>query len=115
MSLSADGSTLLLGDPGDGDSVGATGQAWIYSRTAGVWSEAAELTGFGADSAGASGQGTSVALSADGNTAIIDGPEDAGNGAPWVAMAHGLSWQQTSTLQWRGRMVRVVAGYVCGW
>ena len=94
VSLSADGNTMLVGDPGDGDTPGADGQAWIYERTAGVWSETAELNGSGSASIGAAGQGTSVALSGDGNTAIIGGPEDASSGALWVFKQSNGSWTQ---------------------
>src|SRR5438270_13005849 len=42
IGLSADGSTAVVGGPGDG--VGGTGAAWIYTRTSGAWSEQVKLS-----------------------------------------------------------------------
>jgi hypothetical protein len=36
-------------------------------------------------------QGTSVALSADGNTAIVGGPNDSAGGAAWVFVSSSLA------------------------
>jgi hypothetical protein len=91
VSLSADGDTAIVG--GDGDN-GAAGAAWVFRRNrAGVWSEVngAKLVGTGAVGTRAN-QGTSVALSADGNTAIIGGPGDNNNvGAAWVFGRPGIT------------------------
>ena len=45
------------------------------------------------------GEGTSVSLSSDGNTAIVGGPGDDSAGASWVFTRSGGVWsqQQTST------------------
>jgi FG-GAP repeat len=85
IALSADGNTAMVGGP----SVDAgTGVAWVYIRSADVWSEQDELVGTGA--AGNAMQGTSVALSADGNTAIVGGPGDNDRiGAAWVLTRSG--------------------------
>jgi hypothetical protein len=82
VALSADGNTAIVGGPFDASNTGA---AWVFNRnTNGVWRQRGQkLVGTGA--AGASLQGTSVALSADGNTAIVGGPVDDSNiGAAWV-------------------------------
>jgi len=56
---------------GDGDN-NFTGAAWVFTRSGGVWSQqGSKLVGTGA--VGPAGQGRSVALSADGNTAIVGG------------------------------------------
>jgi hypothetical protein len=55
-----------VGGSGDNSGVGA---AWVWSRSSG-----SKLVGSGA--VGAAAQGESVALSADGNTAIVGGFED---------------------------------------
>src|ERR1700722_4922857 len=75
VALSADASTAIVGGHGDNSGVGA---AWIFTLSNGLWHQQAKLVGSGAiwsDSAGVL-QGWSVALSADGNTAIVGGPGD---------------------------------------
>jgi len=77
VSLSADGSTAIVGGP-------LQGAAWVYTRSGGVWSQQAKLVGTGVVGSYAD-QGQSVSLSADGSTAIIGGPRDNGSiGAAWV-------------------------------
>jgi hypothetical protein len=67
--LSADGNTAIVGGPGDNSGAGA---AWAYIRNGGVWSQqGGKLVGTGA--AGNARQAVSVALSTDGNTAIVGG------------------------------------------
>ncbi len=91
VSLSADGNTAIVG--GNTDSSGA-GAAWIFSRSNGLWSQQGKkLIGTGAISTAQ--QGFSVALSADGNTAIIGGPNDnSGAGAVWVFNRSFGAWLQ---------------------
>jgi hypothetical protein len=82
VALSADGNTAIVGGPGDTNDAGA---AWVYVRDSnGVWTQqGGKLVGTGA--VGAAAQGISVALSADGNTAIVGGPlDDTNAGAAWV-------------------------------
>ncbi len=72
VSLSADGNTALVG--GYFDNAGA-GAVWVWTRSGGVWTQqGSKLVGTGA--VGAANQGHSVSLSADGNTAIVGGPDD---------------------------------------
>jgi len=91
VALSADGNTAILGVPG----VGATGAAQVYTRSGGVWGpQGSSLIGTGAVGLGAT-QGDSVALSADGNTAIVGGPNDNNNaGAAWVFTRTSGVWSQ---------------------
>ena len=88
VALSADGNTAIVGGPGDG------GALWIFTRSGVVWSQQGDkLVGTGA--VGNAGQGISVALSADGNTAIVGGPQDASYiGAAWVYTRSGGVWSQ---------------------
>ena len=59
------------------------GRRGSITRSGGVWTQqGSKLVGTGA--VGAAQQGISVALSADGNTAIVGGPDDNGIGAAWV-------------------------------
>ena len=91
VSLSADGNTALVGGWKDDETTGA---AWVFTRSNGVWSQQGpKLTGGGEEGEG--GFGTSVALSADGNTALIGGPGDNGRkGAAWVFTRSSGVWSQ---------------------
>ncbi len=91
VAISADGNTILVGGPSDGD---MTGAAWVFTRTHGVWSQQGEkLVGTGG--VGQSAQGISVALSADGNTALVGGTLDDGqSGATWVFVRVNGIWKQ---------------------
>ena len=81
VAISADGNTAIVGGFADGSHAGA---AWVFARNGGVWSQQGDkLVGAGAGAFSA--QGISVAISADGNTAVVGGPaEDSGAGASWV-------------------------------
>jgi antibiotic biosynthesis monooxygenase (ABM) superfamily enzyme len=80
VTLSGDGNTAIVGRSSDNSLAGA---AWVFTRSAGVWTEqGAKLVGAGAT--GGAGLGTSAALSADGKTAILGGPGDGFPGAAWV-------------------------------
>ena len=94
VSLSADGNTAIIGDPNDGDS-SFTGAARVWTRNAGVWTQQGpKLIGSGAVGI-LNIQGISVALSADGNTAIVGGAGDMLNtGAAWVWTRSGDVWAQ---------------------
>jgi pimeloyl-ACP methyl ester carboxylesterase len=91
VSLSADGNTAIVGGYGDHNLDGA---AWVWTRSGGVWSQqGTKLVGSGV--AGNANQGFSVALSADGNTAIIGGVTDNGqDGAAWIWTRSGGAWTQ---------------------
>ncbi len=91
VSLSSDGNTALIGAPWDNSFAGAI---WVFTRTAGVWSQqGSKLVGTGA--VGSAYQGSSVSLSSDGNTAMIGGFYDnSGEGATWVFTRTGTVWSQ---------------------
>jgi hypothetical protein len=100
VALSADGNTAIVGGPDDetGHLASSIGAAWVYTRSGGVWTQQGpKLVGTGAvgTNGGGAAQGTSVALSADGNTAIVGGPDDnSGAGAIWVFTRSGGVWTQ---------------------
>jgi hypothetical protein len=72
VALSADGNTALVGGYGDANYAGAV---WVYTRSGGVWAQqGAKLVGVG--SGVPMYQGVRVALSADGNTALVGGNGD---------------------------------------
>jgi hypothetical protein len=91
VSLSSDGTTAIVGAPGDNNGQGA---AWVYTWSGSVWTQQGnKLVGTGAN--GAAQQGASVSLSADGNTAIVGGPADSnGQGAAWIYTRSGGVWTQ---------------------
>jgi hypothetical protein len=91
VSISADGNTAIVGGNADNGSAGA---AWVYTRSGGVWTQqGAKLVGSGA--VGTANQGISVALSGDGNTAIVGGTQDNSfAGAVWIYTRSGGVWTQ---------------------
>jgi len=88
VALSADGDTAIVGGLNDDNGHGA---AWVYSRSKGAWAQqGGKLTGAGEE--GEANLGSSVALAADGNTAMLAGPRDGGSGAVWVYTRSGAVW-----------------------
>jgi sugar lactone lactonase YvrE len=81
VAISADGNTAIE----------TSGSAlWVFTRSNGVWSQqGSELVGSGG------GGGPSVALSGDGNTAVVGGPSDNNQtGAVWVFTRSNGVWSQ---------------------
>jgi hypothetical protein len=104
VSLSDDGNTAIVGAPGNNSFFGA---AWVYTRSGGgVWSQQAELIGAGALVGG--GQGFSVSLAGDGNTAILGGP---GDGTAWVFTRSGEVWSQQAKLIGAGALGGASQGF----
>lgn len=98
VALSSDGSTALIGGHGPD---GAAGAAWVLTRRGRTWRQQAKLVGSGA--IGGAEQGWNVALSGDGNTALVDGPADnSGVGAVWVFIRTGMIWRQQVKLAGAG-------------
>jgi hypothetical protein len=82
VALSADGNTALVGAP---SRTSAAGLAWVFSRTGSEWSSGEPLPMGGGEEVGAARFGRSVALSADGNTALIGDPSsDLGRGSAFL-------------------------------
>ncbi len=91
VALSSDGNTALVGAPRANGSIGA---AFVFTRTGSVWKQQGPPLK-GSESVGASFFGYSVALSANGNTAMIGGPLDnTGAGAAWTYTRSGSTWTQ---------------------
>jgi hypothetical protein len=111
VALSADGKTALVGAPGlkaPGSPL-IPGAAWVFTRVGRSWTRQAKLTPADESNPGkeecanypvasgfyANGFGFSVALSADGNTALVgDGADNQQSGAAWVFTRSGSSWTQ---------------------
>ena len=94
VALSANGNTALVGAPADGINNEYRGAAFVFTRSGSTWTQQGEkLTGSGETGGGWFGE--SVALSADGNTALIGAPSDNGAvGAAWVFTRSGSTWTQ---------------------
>ena len=91
VALSADGNTALVGGQ---RSEGKVGTALIFTRAGSAWiQQGGALTGTGEVGGGEFGSG--VALSGDGNTALVGGRGDDGEvGAAWVFRRSGATWTQ---------------------
>jgi hypothetical protein len=102
VALSADGNTALVG--ARQDDVGANddqGSATVFVRNGTGWTQQAKLTA--ADGAGWDRFGTSVALSADGNTALVGASTDdvganGDQGSAYVFVRSGTAWTQQAHL-----------------
>jgi hypothetical protein len=99
VALSSGGSTAFVG--GSGDNIGE-GAAWAFTRAGnGTWSQqGAKLTPNDEASPLSSQFGAAVALSSDGNTALIGGPDDNNStvgGAAWIFTRSGSTWSQSGS------------------
>jgi hypothetical protein len=92
VALSSDGNTALIGGNNDHGGIGA---AWVFTRSGSTWSQqGAKLTG-GEEVGATTDFGIKVALSAEGNLALVGGNEDsAGAGAAWEFARSGSTWSQ---------------------
>ncbi len=102
VSLSADGNTALVGAYGDDEgAVYGVGAAYIFTRIGETWVQSARLSA--ADKASGDYFGYSVALSKDGNTAVIGAYNKNIGGENYVGRAYifvrdGSTWTQQAQL-----------------
>lgn len=104
LALSGNGDTALIGAPGNGE----RGGAWVFTRTDGHWSQQGPrliafchvtkrtCTGPNGTGQGGASFGQAVALSGDGDTALIGAPF--GPGGVWAFTRSGGGWSQTAKL-----------------
>ena len=92
VGVSGDGNTAMVGGLCDdnGSASDSIGSVWVYVRANGAWSQQGPKIFI----AGAFGLGTSVALSFDGNTAIVAGSDDTGASSAWVLVRANGGWSQ---------------------
>lgn len=91
VAVAADGSTAIVGGRHDG---GGRGAVWWFTSSAGHWTpQGGKLTASGESGNGEFGR--SVALSANGETALIGAPADANRGgSAWELTRSGSTWVQ---------------------
>ena len=92
VALSADGNTALIGGP---EARSKHGEVWVFARSGSTWAPQGETLHSGSEEVGDSRFGETLALSENGNTALIGGDSDNGGaGAAWVFARSGSSWTQ---------------------
>ena len=94
VALSGDGDTALIGGYQDGFEVSgeSTGAAWVFTRSAGGFTQlGSKLTANNESSGDSSSFGASVALSNDGGTALIGGPDDEPSGDTGSEFGHSVA------------------------
>jgi hypothetical protein len=90
VAVSSDGTTAVVGAPGDNAGVGA---AFVLVRSGATWTQQAELTGAG--ESGEGNFGAAVAISAKDDEVLVGAPSDeGGRGATWAFKRSGSSWTQ---------------------
>jgi len=102
VAISIDGNTAIVGAVTEDTSPNSNnGAAYVYIRSSGVWAEQAKL--LASDAASSENFGQSVALSLDGNTAIVgaygeDTSPNSDQGAAYVFTRSGSTWTEQAKL-----------------
>jgi hypothetical protein len=101
VAISSDGNTVIVGSYLEDTSPnGANGAAYIFTRTAGVWTQQQKLLASDIDSGDRFG--ISVSISADGNTALIgaylENTTVTDNGAAYIFTRSGSTWTEQAKL-----------------
>jgi hypothetical protein len=100
IAFSGDSQTLLVGGYKDGLGLGA---AWVFARSGSGWAQQGPKL-IAPDEHGTGWFGQSIALSHDGNTALIGIPqENANTGTARIFVRSGSSWQQQAELNTGGQ------------
>ncbi len=114
VALSSDGNTALVG-ANYSDVYGANeGSAYVFVRSGTTWTEQARLTASDCDDD--DGLGVSVALSSDGNTALVGADHDdvggnADQGSAYVFVRSDTTWLQQARLTLSSGMPSEHLGY----
>jgi len=93
VAISADGTTAVVGAY---SANGRAGAAFVFSQVSGAWLQTATLTA--PDGKGGDSFGITVALSGDGNTAVVGAPNAANVGAVYVFNKGESDWGAPSRL-----------------
>jgi trimeric autotransporter adhesin len=92
VSISSDGSSVLVGAQGQG----LGGAAYLFADQGSTWTQTQVVTA--TDVGAYDAFGSYVALSGDGSTAVIGSPDHAPSGAAYVFIDRKGSWTQTDEL-----------------
>ncbi|MCK9516986.1 MAG: FG-GAP repeat protein, partial [Ottowia sp.] len=100
VAISADGYTAIVGAYKDDDLGTDSGSAYIFTRSGTTWTQQTKL--LASDGAAGDSFGFSVAISGDGNTAIVGayGDDDKGStsGSAYIFTRSGSTWTQQAKL-----------------
>ena len=101
VSISEDGNTAIVGAPYEDTSAFTAGAAYIFTRSGTTWSEQQKIQA--SDKQQGDQLGKSVAISGDGNTALVTAAfEDTGGtdaGAAYVFTRSGTTWTEQAKIQ----------------
>lgn len=93
VAISADGNTIAVGGAATSDYEGAT---WVFKRSGTTWTQVGSKL-IGTDGTNDAKQGTSVALSSDGNILAVGGPgNETEVGAVWIFTYDSEEYLQTA-------------------
>ena len=97
-SVAISGDTAVVSSPGDDDAGTNSGSAYVFIRSAGVWSQEAKLTA--SDGTGSDGFGGSVAISGDTVVVGASRDDDAGtsSGSAYVFIRSAGVWSEQAKL-----------------
>jgi FG-GAP repeat len=94
VAVSADGNTALVAAPSEN---GLLGAVFVFTRSGSTWTQQAKLTAKGETAEGFFG--SAVALSGDGNTALIGASQNNGKaGAAWIFNRVGATWTESQKI-----------------
>ena len=98
LSVSIEGDTAVIGAHFDDDAGSLSGSAYVFVRSAGIWSQQAKLTAGDA----AAGDRFGVSVSIEGDTVVVgaflDGDAGFASGSAYVFVRSGTSWTQQAKL-----------------
>ena len=103
VSISGDGNIAIVGAPGEDTGATSAGAAYIFTRSGTTWSQQAKIQASDKQASDYFGEGWGVAISSDGNTAILSAHgEDTGAtgaGAVYIFTRSGTTWSQQAKIQ----------------
>jgi len=100
MSMSRDGSTLVIGAPATDVGVSNSGRAYVYTQTAGVWNLVKEL--YASDAEVGDYFGVGISISSDGSVIVVGSEREHANGqadqgSAYIYHKSGGTWPSTQS------------------
>ena len=96
VGISTDGNTVVVGAPGEDTGAGDTGAVYVFIRSGTTWSQQQKIQH--SDRAQYDALGEHVAVSSNGNDAIISARQKSGGGAAYVFTRSGTTWSQQAKI-----------------